>query len=116
MSASRSCIFRAPLGDSAFFVRTSAYNSVLPYLHKCNCTRRKIMPLQIPDVVAAYIAAEQIKDAHALASCFSDEGVVHDESHNHCGHAEIQRWKEEADMKYSYTSEPLESSTNENVV
>ena len=74
------------------------------------------MPLQIPDVVAAYIAAEQIKDAHALASCFSDEGVVHDESHNHCGHAEIQRWKEEADMKYSYTSEPLESSTNENVV
>jgi ketosteroid isomerase-like protein len=37
------------------------------------------MPLDLPGPIAEYFAAEQARDALALARCFVDDGVVHDE-------------------------------------
>jgi hypothetical protein len=70
------------------------------------------MELHIPNIVAAFLAAERSNDARELASCFSANGAVHDEARSHKGHAAIQQWKEEADAKYSYTSESLMSTTD----
>jgi len=69
------------------------------------------MELQIPSIVAAFLAAERSNDAHTLAACFSEDGIVHDEARSHRGHSAIQQWKEDADGRYSYTSEPLVAST-----
>jgi len=37
------------------------------------------MPLDVPEPVAEYLAAEEVKDAHALSRCFTEDGTVHDE-------------------------------------
>jgi xanthine dehydrogenase molybdopterin-binding subunit B len=37
------------------------------------------MPLDLPKPIAEYFAADHASDAHALARCFADGGVVHDE-------------------------------------
>ena len=37
------------------------------------------MALDVPEAVAEYLAAEEAKDADALASCFTEDGTVHDE-------------------------------------
>jgi ABC-type maltose transport system permease subunit len=37
------------------------------------------MALDVPEAVAAYLAAEEAKDADALSRCFTEDGTVHDE-------------------------------------
>ncbi len=37
------------------------------------------MTLNVPEPVAAYLAAEEAKDADALSRCFTEDGTVHDE-------------------------------------
>lgn len=68
------------------------------------------MKLDVPEPVAAYLAAEEAKDAEKLALCFSDDGTVRDEEEVHHGRAAIQRWKEKADAKYRYLLLPLHCS------
>jgi hypothetical protein len=36
------------------------------------------MALNVPEPVAAYLAAEEAKDADALSRCFTEDGTVHD--------------------------------------
>ena len=38
------------------------------------------MALDVPEAVAEYLAAEEAKDADALASCLTEDGTVHDEA------------------------------------
>jgi hypothetical protein len=36
------------------------------------------MALDVPEAAAEYLAAEEAKDADALASCFTEDGTVHE--------------------------------------
>ena len=74
------------------------------------------MPLSMPPVVAEYLNAERMKDAHRLSLCFAEDGVVHDEGKDRRGREAIQRWKEEVDAKYKYVSETLGTTARENTV
>src|ERR1700730_13410360 len=55
--------------------------------------------------VAAYIAAEEAKDADALSRCFTEDGTVHDEGRGYNGRDSISQWKEAADVNYDHVLE-----------
>jgi ketosteroid isomerase-like protein len=65
--------------------------------------------IDLPAPIAAYFAADatDATDATGVASCFTENGLVVDEHHEHHGRHAIARWKIEATAKYHYTSEPL---------
>src|SRR5260370_28531648 len=64
--------------------------------------RRKQWLSTYPNPVAAYLAAEEAKDADALSRCFTEDGTVHDERQDYPGRDSIRLWKQEADAKYRY--------------
>ena len=66
--------------------------------------------MKLPTPVAAYFAAEKRHDAHALAQCFADDAVVHDEGGTYKGVDAIERWNDAARKKYHHTVEPLDVS------
>ena len=74
------------------------------------------MSLNVPPIVAEYLAAERAKDARRLSLCFAENGVVHDEGKDRRGRNAIQEWKREVDDKYRYVSEPLSASAHKNTV
>jgi uncharacterized protein (TIGR02246 family) len=74
------------------------------------------MIVNVPAPVAEYLAAERAKNAEELAQCFADDAVVHDEGQHHRGKEAIRQWKEVADAKYQYVSEPLIASTEGDIV
>ena len=65
------------------------------------------MPVDLPGPIAEYFAAEKARDALALAQCFVDDGVVHDEGGTFRGTNAIRDWNAEARKKYQHTVEPL---------
>jgi len=65
------------------------------------------MTLELPEPIAAYVAAENHGDAQAVARCFAREGLVRDEGETHRGAAEIAHWAAETRRKYAHTIEPL---------
>jgi hypothetical protein len=69
------------------------------------------MPINLPEPIAAYFAADA-RDAAAVADCFSLGATVRDEKRTHTGRGAIQAWKAEASSKYSYTAEPIEVGEN----
>ena len=64
------------------------------------------MSVQLPDPIAAYFSADS-KDGNAVARCFTDNAVVTDEGHTHRGAAAIKAWKDQASLKFTYTTEPF---------
>jgi hypothetical protein len=62
--------------------------------------------LSLPEPIAAYFAAD-VRDADAVANCFTPRGMVRDEGHTHAGRAAITAWKSAASAKYSYATQPL---------
>ena len=74
------------------------------------------MALNIPQTVAAYLAAEKAKDADALSRCFANDGIVHDEGRDYYGRDAIRQWKQEADAKYRYVLHPLDARTKGDTV
>jgi nuclear transport factor 2 (NTF2) superfamily protein len=67
------------------------------------------MKLNVPEPVAAYLAAEEAKDADKLALCFTEDGTVHDEEEGHHGREAIRQWKQKVDAKYRFVLVPLHS-------
>src|SRR5258707_13761637 len=65
------------------------------------------MALDVPGPVAAYLAAEEAKDADALSRCFTEDGTVHDERQDYHGRDSIRQWKQEADAKYRYVLQTI---------
>jgi hypothetical protein len=65
------------------------------------------MPLELPKPITEYFAAEKARDAHALAQCFLDDGVVHDEGGTFRGTTAIRDWNAAAREKYHHTVTPL---------
>ncbi len=68
------------------------------------------MSVDLPEPIAAYIAAENGHDTEAVARCFADNAVVRDEGRTIKGLAAIKEWKAETKKKYQHTVEPLESA------
>jgi SnoaL-like domain len=69
------------------------------------------MALDVPEPVAAYLAAEEAKDVHALSLCFLEDGTVHDEGRDYRGRNAIRQWKQEADTKYRYVLQAVKAQT-----
>ncbi len=65
------------------------------------------MPLDLPVPIAEYFAAEEARNALALAQCFVDDGVVNDEGGTYSGLTAIRDWNAAAREKYHYTVIPL---------
>ncbi|WBH16841.1 nuclear transport factor 2 family protein [Sphingomonas radiodurans] len=65
------------------------------------------MEIELPDPIARYFAADQVSDAAAVASCFTDDAVVKDEGNAYVGKDAIRQWKAEASSTYNYTVEPF---------
>src|SRR6266849_2176724 len=67
------------------------------------------MSIDLPEPVAAYIAAETAHQTGAFAQCFADDAVVRDEGRTIKGLAAIKEWKAETTKKYQHTVEPVVS-------
>ena len=70
------------------------------------------MAPNVPEVIAAYLAAEEAKDADALSRCFTEDSTVHDEGRDYRGRDSIRQWKQEADTKYRYVLQTVNAQTH----
>ena len=70
------------------------------------------MAIDVPEPVAAYMAAEEAKDADAISRCFTEDGTVHDEGRDYRGRDSIRQWKREADTKYRYVLQTVNAQTH----
>ena len=70
------------------------------------------MTLDAPEPIAAYLAAEEAKDADAVSRCFTEDGTVHDEGRDYRGRDAIRRWKQAADEKYRYVLQIVNAQRN----
>lgn len=66
------------------------------------------MTVQLPAPVENYFQADR-SDGESVAHCFTEDAVVKDEGNTYHGRDAIQKWKDEASTKYTYTTEPLKS-------
>jgi len=71
------------------------------------------MPLDLPQPIAAFFAAENGNDPEALSLCFAADGVVQDEGRTLQGTTAIRQWMTEAKQKYQHTVEPLSVAERE---
>jgi len=69
------------------------------------------MALNVPEPVAAYLAAEEARDADALSRCFTEDGTVHDEGQDYHGRDSIRQWRRAADAKYRYVFQTINVQT-----
>ena len=70
------------------------------------------MTLDAPEPIAAYLAAEEAKDADALSRCFVEDGIVHDERRDYRGRDAIRQWKQAAEEKYQYVLQMVNAQTH----
>lgn len=63
----------------------------------------------MPPAIARYVAAANAHDGAAAAACFTTDGLVHDEGHDHHGRAAIAAWKAEVTAKYAPVMVPTAS-------
>jgi hypothetical protein len=78
----------------------------------CNWTEENTTALDVPEPVAAYLAAEEAKDADALSSCFTEDGTVHDEGRDYRGRDSIHQWKQAVEAKYRYVLQTVNAQTH----
>ncbi|MCU1330024.1 MAG: polyketide cyclase [Bryobacterales bacterium] len=74
------------------------------------------MAVDVPERVAAYLAAQGAKDAEALSRCFTSDGTVHDDGQDHRGLDAIRRWKQRTDAEYRFVLTALSAQTHANRV
>ena len=58
----------------------------------------------LPPIISHYLLASQHRDVDAIVACFSDDATVFDEGKHWTGSAEIQRWRQNVDTAFEYTS------------
>lgn len=63
--------------------------------------------LNLPEPIAAYFAADRLRDPQAVARCFTARASVSDEGCTHVGAQAIAAWKASASTRYRYTAEPV---------
>ncbi len=62
----------------------------------------------LPDLLAAFFAAENKGDVDALGACFAAQAVVRDEGRTIEGVPHIKQWMKDAKAKYQHSVEPLQ--------
>jgi uncharacterized protein (TIGR02246 family) len=68
--------------------------------------------MNLPKVIADFIAAQDKYDSKAFAETFSDDAIVHDEGKTYHGKTEIRKWNEMTNSKYKTKYEPIEVTTD----
>lgn len=68
--------------------------------------------MNLPEIVADLVEAQNYYDSVAYANCFSETAIVFDEGHNYNGRKEIERWITKANQQYKTIMKPLEYSEN----
>src|SRR5258708_20703207 len=64
--------------------------------------------MNLPQVIADLIAAQDKYDSKAFSEAFSTDAVVQDEGKTYNGRTEIRQWNETTNAKYKTKYEPLE--------
>jgi len=72
--------------------------------------------MNLPQVIADLVKAQNNFDNVAYANCFSETAVVLDEGKTHNGKLEIQEWIKKANEEYQALVRPLEYSTTEEIL
>ncbi|MBB4635395.1 nuclear transport factor 2 family protein [Longimicrobium terrae] len=67
------------------------------------------MAIVLSEPIAAYFAASNAGDADAVAACFADDALVHDEGRDMRGPGAIRDWTAAAVSRYQPVAEPLQS-------
>jgi len=65
------------------------------------------MSIELPPVIAQYLAADKTSDPKAISACFTQDAVVVDEGNSYAGLDAIRQWMANASTQYSYTVEPF---------
>ena len=63
--------------------------------------------MNLPNVVADLVTAQNNFDSVAYANCFSDKAVVFDEGRTHNGRKEIEHWIADANKRYEALMKPV---------
>ncbi|MGA0555746.1 nuclear transport factor 2 family protein [Larkinella sp. VNQ87] len=63
--------------------------------------------MDLPNVVADLIEAQNNFDSVAYATCFSEAALVFDEGKTHHGRKEIEHWITNANERYKATMKPV---------
>ena len=66
------------------------------------------MPLDLPEPLPRYFAAQNAHDADLMTHCFAPDAVVHDEGGTYSGSEAIRGWKNDTIAKYGISIDPLE--------
>lgn len=72
--------------------------------------------MNLPNVIADLVKAQNNFDSLAYSNCFSETAVVFDEGKTHNGKIEIQQWIKKANEEYQTTMKPLEYSATEEML
>lgn len=67
------------------------------------------MPLDLPEPLPRYFAAQNALDADSMTACFAPGAVVHDEGGTYVGSEAIRGWKQDTIAKYGISIDPLEA-------
>jgi hypothetical protein len=70
--------------------------------------------MNLPNVIADLVNAQNNFDSTAYANCFSETAVVFDEGKTHKGRIEIEDWISEANEKYKAVMKPIEYNETKN--
>jgi hypothetical protein len=72
------------------------------------------MPLDLPDPLPRYFAAQNALDAELMTACFAPDAVVHDEGGTYTGSEAIRGWKQDTIAKYGISIDPLKATRQDN--
>jgi hypothetical protein len=67
--------------------------------------------MQVPELLAGYVAAQNARSIDAMLAYFTDDAVVRDERREYRGTSSIRGWMEETTAKYHPTLEMLDVHT-----
>jgi ketosteroid isomerase-like protein len=71
------------------------------------------MKIDLPGVITEFIQAKNGYDSAALAACFTEQAIVHDEGQQIIGPEAIQKWIEASNKKYQDTVTPVRLAESE---
>lgn len=72
--------------------------------------------MNLPNVIAKLIKAQNNFDSAAYAQCFTETAIVFDEGKTHEGKTEIEKWIDKSNKEYKATMEPLDYNERENIL
>lgn len=63
--------------------------------------------MNLPDVIADLVKAQENRDSAAFVDCFSETARVFDEQKTHTGKEQIKAWMETTTREYNMVMKPL---------